>query len=195
MAHPMYGWRTCSGKAWSVYVRHRRFFITRFAVLDLSLRLSRSIEAPGVNHPPPRFPCVLASPGGKAHLSRKISPDISPAREMSPMRFDISSCVWMGCSLCSFLLSFSLPLLSLSLSLSPSLPRSTVWFMGSPDICLSMPTWGRVDDPRRRAARTCTAVYMHAYAREPRFSIHYVFHFDPSPRRPVIGRNRRPIEN
>jgi len=39
----------------------------------------------------------------------------------------------------------------------------------------------------------CGGVYVHT--QKPRFSIHDIFHFDPSPRHSVIGRNRRSIEN
>jgi len=131
--------------------------------------LPRSIEIPVNPSPSPSSPSLPLL--DKAHLSREISPDILPAHEMSPMRFDISSCVWMGCSLLLSLSPSPFYFSSLFLSL-PSL--IAVWFMGSPDICLSIPTWGRVDDPRRRTWM-CTIVYKYVRVCENLVSLFTIF--------------------
>jgi len=109
----------------------------------------------GTRSTPPSLPFL-----GKAHLSREISSDILPACEMSPMRFDISSCVWMGCSLCFFLSVFLLSIL-LSLSISLSLPRSRCDSWDPLTFAYRYPRGGgsTIRDVARECARWCICTY------------------------------------
>lgn len=139
--------RTCSGQQGVVRLckAHRRFFRHPFrAVLSIyPFRLSRSWQ-----YPPLPFP-LRRRRETRLYRGREISPDISPAREMSPIEIRY----FLLCVNGMLSLRFSFVLLHSHIS-----PFRGVWFMGSPDICLSMPTWGRVDDPKRIRRH----VYVHA---------------------------------
>lgn len=139
--------RTCSGQQGVVRLckAHRRFFRHPFcAVLSRFIHLDRgSLDRGSI----PRSP-FRRRRETRLYRGREISPDISPAREMSPIEIRyFLLCVNRMLSL-SLSLRFFFDLLHSHIS-----PFRGVWFMGSPDICLSMPTWGRVDDPRRICRR------------------------------------------